>query len=98
MQMALDATSAHDPESQAWHYAQLGDLQYQLGHFADAEREYRHALFTFADHPLAVAGLARLDAPRGTSRWQSRGGAATCPSRPTWRDCWRAIADAPPKR
>ena len=26
MQMALDATSAHDPESQAWHHAQLGDL------------------------------------------------------------------------
>ena len=65
MQMALDATSAHDPESQAWHYAQLGDLQYQLGHLADAEREYRHALFTFADHPIAVAGLARLDAARG---------------------------------
>ena len=65
MQMALDATSAHDPESQAWHYAQLGDLQYQLGHLTDAEREYRHALFTFADHPIAVAGLARLDAARG---------------------------------
>ena len=28
MQMALDATSAHDPESQAWHHAQLGDLHY----------------------------------------------------------------------
>ena len=26
MQMALDATSAHDPESQAWHHAQVGDL------------------------------------------------------------------------
>ena len=65
MQMALDATSAHDPESQAWHHAQLGDLHSQLGHLGDAEREYRHALFTFADHPLAVAGLARLDAARG---------------------------------
>ena len=65
MQMALDATSAHDPESQAWHYAQLGDLQFQRGHLADAEREYRHALFTFADHPLALAGLARVDAARG---------------------------------
>jgi tetratricopeptide (TPR) repeat protein len=65
MQMALDATSAHDPESQAWHHAQLGDLRYQLGHFDDAEREYRHALFTFGDHPLAVAGLARLHAARG---------------------------------
>ena len=26
MQMAADATSPHDPESQAWHYAQVGDL------------------------------------------------------------------------
>ena len=49
MQMALDATSAHDPESQAWHHAQLGDLHYQSGRLGDAEREYRHALFTFAD-------------------------------------------------
>ncbi len=65
MQMALDATSGHDPESQAWHHAQLGELHFQLGHFGDAEREFRHALFTFADHPLAVAGLARLDAARG---------------------------------
>jgi tetratricopeptide (TPR) repeat protein len=65
MQMALDATSAHDPESQAWHHAQLGDLQFQRGHLADAEREYRHAAFTFVDHPLAVAGLARVDAARG---------------------------------
>ncbi len=65
MQMALDATSAHDPESQAWHHAQLGDLHQHRGHLADAEREYRHALFTYEDHPLAVAGLARLDAARG---------------------------------
>jgi tetratricopeptide (TPR) repeat protein len=65
MQMALDATSAHDPESQAWHHAQLGDLHYQRGQLADAEREYRHAAFTFAEHPLAVAGLARVDAARG---------------------------------
>ena len=65
MQMALDATSAHDPESQAWHHAQLGDLHQHRGHLADAERESRHTLFTYEDHPLAVAGLARLDAARG---------------------------------
>jgi tetratricopeptide (TPR) repeat protein len=65
MQMARDATSAHDPESQAWHHAQLGDLHYQLGGLDAAEREYRHAAFTFADHPLALAGLARVDAARG---------------------------------
>jgi tetratricopeptide (TPR) repeat protein len=65
MQMALDATSAHDPEAQAWHHAQLGDLHYQRGHLGAAEREHRHAAFTFADHPLALAGLARVDAARG---------------------------------
>jgi len=65
MQMALDATSAHDPESQAWHHAQLGDLHQHRGHLADAERESRHTLFTYEDHPLAVAGLARFDAARG---------------------------------
>ena len=38
----------------------------KLGHDVKCNpREYRHALFTFADHPLAVAGLARLDAARG---------------------------------
>jgi tetratricopeptide (TPR) repeat protein len=65
MQMALDATTAHDPEALAWHRAQLGDLHFQLGHLGDAEREYRHALFIFADHPLALAGLARVDTARG---------------------------------
>jgi tetratricopeptide (TPR) repeat protein len=65
MQMALDATSAHDPESQAWHHAQLGDLRYQLGHLAEAERQYRHALFTFPGHRPAIAGLARVDGARG---------------------------------
>src|SRR5688572_12494703 len=65
MQMALDATSAHDPEAQAWHHAQIGDLHYQRGRLSDAERGYRHALFTFPGHPLAQAGLARVDAARG---------------------------------
>jgi tetratricopeptide (TPR) repeat protein len=65
MQMALDATTAHDPEAQAWHRAQLGDLHFQLGRLTDAEREYRHAAFIFADHPLALAGLARVDTARG---------------------------------
>ena len=65
MQMAADATSPGDPESQAWHYAQVGDLYFQMGRLADAEREYARAAFTFADHPFAVAGLARVDAARG---------------------------------
>lgn len=82
MQMALDATSAHDPESQAWHHAQIGDLHYQSGRLSDAEREYRHALFTFPDHPLARAGLARVDAARGDLEAALAG--------------YRALADAGP--
>lgn len=65
MQMAADATGPDDPESQAWHYAQVGDLYFQMGRLGDAEREYGRANFTFADHPFALAGLARLDAARG---------------------------------
>ena len=37
----------------------------QLGRLADAEREYATRRFTFADHPIAVAGLARVEAARG---------------------------------
>jgi tetratricopeptide (TPR) repeat protein len=59
MTLALEATSPHDPEGQAWHHAQLGHLQLERGKVADARREYAHALFIFGDHPLAVEGLAR---------------------------------------
>jgi len=65
MQMAAEATTSHDPESQAWHYAQLGDLYFQMGRLSDAEREYGRADFTFNGHPHAIAGLARVDAARG---------------------------------
>lgn len=65
MQMAADATTAHDPESQAWHYAQLGELYFQMGRLTDAEREYGRADFTFNRHPHAIAGLAKVAAARG---------------------------------
>ena len=65
MQMAADATSAHDPEAQAWSYAQLGHLHFQLGRLAAAEREYRRAAFVFPGHPYAQAGLGRVCAARG---------------------------------
>jgi tetratricopeptide (TPR) repeat protein len=65
MAMARDATTSHDPESQAWHDVQLGDLHLQLGQVAEADRRYRHAAFTFPGHPLAEAGLARVAAARG---------------------------------
>jgi tetratricopeptide (TPR) repeat protein len=65
MTMALDATSAHDPESLAWHRAQLGHLQVERGRVADAEREYAHALAIFERHPLAAEGLARVRLAQG---------------------------------
>ena len=65
MQMALEATSARDPESIAWHHAQLGHLYLARGRTSDARREFRHADFAFPGHPLAVEGLVRTMAAAG---------------------------------
>jgi tetratricopeptide (TPR) repeat protein len=65
MQMALEATSARDPESLAWHRAQLGPLYLAADRPADARREFRHADFLFPDHPFAVEGLVRAMAAKG---------------------------------
>jgi tetratricopeptide (TPR) repeat protein len=65
MRMASEATSAHDPESLAWHHAQLGHLHFQLGEIDTAAREFARAHFVFPDHPYAQAGLARVEAARG---------------------------------
>jgi tetratricopeptide (TPR) repeat protein len=63
--MAADGTSAHDAEGQAWSYAQLSNLLLQLGRLGDARREFERALFTFADHPYAIGGLARVKIVEG---------------------------------
>jgi tetratricopeptide (TPR) repeat protein len=60
MQRAAEGTSPNDPESQAWHYAQIGDLLLQLGRLARARIEFERADATFPGHPLAAAGLARI--------------------------------------
>jgi tetratricopeptide (TPR) repeat protein len=65
MTMATEATSAQDPESLAWHHAQLGHLYFEMGHLAEAEREFAHADFAFSGHPFAAEGLARVKAARG---------------------------------
>lgn len=59
MEMALEATSARDPESLAWHHAQLGQLYLAIDRTSDARREFRHAEFAFPGHPFAGEGLAR---------------------------------------
>jgi tetratricopeptide (TPR) repeat protein len=65
MRRAADGTSPNDPESQAWHYVQLGDLSLQLGRRPQARLEYERADATFPGHPMAVVGLARIKALDG---------------------------------
>lgn len=65
MQMAANATSPQDPESQAWHAAQLGHLAAQLGRLRDARRYFQQADFFFPGHPFAVEGLSRVAAAEG---------------------------------
>ena len=60
MRRAADGAWSNDPESQAWHYAQLGELLLQQGRLGDAKREFEHAAATFPNHPLAMAGLAKI--------------------------------------
>ena len=65
MQMAAEATSAHDPESMAWHHAQIGAILFQMGRVDDARSAFAKADFVFPGHPYARAGLARVAAARG---------------------------------
>ena len=65
MTMAAEATGAQDPESLAWHYAQIGNLQLQTGDVDAAEREYARADHAFPGHPFARAGRAKVAAARG---------------------------------
>ena len=65
MQMAAEATGAHDPESLAWHHAQVGNILFHLGRIDAASREFARAEHVFPGHPYARAGLARVSAARG---------------------------------
>jgi len=65
MRMAAEATGAQDPESLAWHYAQIGNLLVQKGDVESAAREYARAEFAFPGHPFAEAGRAKVAAARG---------------------------------
>lgn len=65
MQMATEATSAHDPEAQAWYGAQVGELYLKTGRLEEAEREYRRAAFIFPNYPFAMIGRGKVAAARG---------------------------------
>jgi len=68
MQMASEATSPHDPESLAWHHAQLGHLYLEMGQLGRARREFLAAGHTFPGHPFAEIGRARVAEAAGDLR------------------------------
>lgn len=65
MQMSAEATTPQDPESLAWHYAQIGHLDLEMNRLDEAARAYEHADFVFPNHPFAADGLAQVEAARG---------------------------------
>jgi len=65
LRIAAEATSAHDPESLAWHYVQIGNVLFQMGRLDAAAQEFARAGHAFPNHPYARVGLARVAAARG---------------------------------
>ena len=53
MRMAAEATSPHDVESLAWHYAQVGNILLKIGDPEAARREFARADYVFPGHPEA---------------------------------------------
>jgi tetratricopeptide (TPR) repeat protein len=68
MELAREATTAHDPEAQAWYSAQLGELYFRMKKLEEAEREYRRAAFIFPEYPFAMIGLGKVAIARGQRR------------------------------
>jgi tetratricopeptide (TPR) repeat protein len=68
MRMAAEATSAHDPESLAWHHAQLGQLHLEMDQLSDARRQFLAAAHAFPGHPFAQIGIARVAEAAGDVR------------------------------
>ena len=60
MRMAAEATSPHDAESLAWHYAQVGNILLKMGDADGAAREFARADYLFPGHPDAGDGLTRV--------------------------------------
>lgn len=65
MTMSLEATSAHDPESQAWHEVQLGHLAFESGELDEARRHFQRAEFLFPQYMPAAEGMVRVLASEG---------------------------------
>ena len=64
MELAVSAGGG-TPENAAYVESLLGNLEFQRGEIARAERAYRSALVRVPDHLPALAGLAQVEAARG---------------------------------
>jgi tetratricopeptide (TPR) repeat protein len=60
MRMATEATSPHDVESLAWHYAQVGNVLLRMGDAEAAAREFARADHLFPGHPDARDGRVQV--------------------------------------
>jgi len=65
MQLAFSASAPQDPEAQAWHATQVGELLLKLGRIPDADREFRRAVFFYPTYPLAMIGQGKVRVARG---------------------------------
>ncbi len=65
MQMAVQSTTAHDPEAQAWYVAHVGELYLRMGNLDGAEREFARAGYIFPNYPYARIGQGKVLALRG---------------------------------
>lgn len=63
--MSRAVIGATGNEGNAWTRVQLGHLYFNSGDLAQAEKEYRRALFEYPNYIHARAGLARVMAARG---------------------------------
>ena len=68
MTLAARSIAPSDPESQAWHATQLGDLAFRRGHVSTARLHYEDAVQIFAQYPAALRGLAHVKAASGAPR------------------------------
>ena len=67
MRMAAEATSPHDVESLAWHYAQLGNILLKVGDADGAAREFARADYVFPGHPDARDGQLQVEKLKSTT-------------------------------
>lgn len=67
MRQAIDAGDRR-PETEAWCWAELGDIYFKVGQVEEAEAAYNAALHLFPRLHRALAGLGKAQASRGQTQ------------------------------